>query len=300
MFLVSVSVINAIISTKINGVYITCYHETENIKTFKSLVSSENGRLNIVTLYKNCTKPSFTRPASILDMKISEKHKNHVDALAICKKNDWHPCVIFESDAVWEGSITKKIDNAKKDLQSEDWSLLLLGFNPIDYNAVKKQHKWESQKIKKNTIQLEGTAGGCHAYMAKNSSLMHTLLKYRGVTDIRGNTYGTPCIEFWSSPNLNVFLSLEAKVTQNNKNSDEGILWDYNKKNDEFIVESEPLTKKIIRFLENYFIFSDWRNFFCAVNCLLILTLIYILKFKVNFVNNINTKLLLKPIQKLW
>jgi len=253
MLLIAVSLIKAVATTTINGVYITCDHETENIKTFKSLITLENGNLNIATVYKNCKK------SLPIKAKIFEQHQNHIDALEVCVKNSWNPCVIFESDVVWDGSITEKIEEATKDLKNEDWSLLLLGFNPIQYRVAQRKNGWKIRKVKTHTVQLEGTVGGCHAYMVRNSTLMHTLLKYRGVLDPRGYSFRSPCIEFWSTPYLKVFLSLDAMALQKNKKSDEGMKWYYNKFDDTFYVQSEPPTKIIGRLFE-----SHWQNIVCA------------------------------------
>lgn len=204
------------VSNIFRGFFIACSFENTKILKLQAKLNQTQG-FDIHPLIETCTGKN--KREHILNV-----HASHIKALEMCSQRNWAPCVVFESDATWEGNLYTSLSLAAN--ENDNWDIVVMGITPVDIQSFMGSKTWQRWPRKTHSLQLAGTGGGCQAYMASNPGAFAEYLKKKNVVWLQRGAPETPCIEYIFSENMKIILATDVPVMQSNKKFREGTAWE--------------------------------------------------------------------------
>jgi len=150
----------------INGFYLTLNNSNHKFRQrrIEALLAAESGL--VVHAYMPSDPPQFTHHQAV--------HQAHIDMIERCKKmRPSEPCLILEDDSDWQpGLLKERIAKISKE-QGDTWDLVMLG---MGIDNLKKLRRLKPSNRKPHSVRLQGTRGGCHAYVVNGGASVDKVL----------------------------------------------------------------------------------------------------------------------------
>lgn len=200
----------------LRGFIIACFSEAQKISQLQDKLA-EDGGFEIRPYFSTCNNKTQ------VDSHTINVHATHIEVLEMCDNLGWAPCVVFEADAIYSGNLYSSLLLAMK--ENDHWDLMTMGITVLDMQRFMKTTGWSNWPRKAHSMQISGTGGGCHAYMASNPKMFAAFMRLRNVKWPFKGVPDTPCIEYIFNKNITIILPTNIPVIQSNKLYREGFAW---------------------------------------------------------------------------
>lgn len=150
----------------LKGFYLTLNnsrHESEQHR-IEALLAAESGL--VVQAYVPTDPPGSTHHQAV--------HQAHIDMIERCQKmHPFEPCLILEDDSDWPPGLLKSTIAKIGEEQGDTWDLAMLG---MGVDSLRKARRLKPSNRKPNSVRLQSTRGGCHAYLVNGGTSIDKVL----------------------------------------------------------------------------------------------------------------------------
>eukprot|EP00930_Biecheleria_cincta_P079159 TRINITY_DN6689_c0_g1_i2.p1 TRINITY_DN6689_c0_g1~~TRINITY_DN6689_c0_g1_i2.p1 ORF type:complete len:313 (+),score=50.93 TRINITY_DN6689_c0_g1_i2:107-1045(+) len=151
---------------QVSGFYLTQNNSRHQVRQrrIEGLLAAEPGLA--VHAYMPLDPPRFTHHQAV--------HQAHIEMIERCNKmRPSEPCLILEDDSDWQPGLLKDRIAKIIEEQGDTWDLAMLG---MGVDNLKKLRRLRPSNRKPHSVRLQGTRGGCHAYLVNRGESLDKVL----------------------------------------------------------------------------------------------------------------------------